>query len=561
MTNKQIRNQLQLASSLMELHDENPFKAKSYNSAAQIIDNTISFNLVSTSVEQLETIDGIGKKVAAAIISIIETGTFEELQSMVDQTPKGVVEMLGIKGLGAKKIRTLWKDLNIQNLEGLLVACKEEKVAKLKGFGAKTQEKVMNIVEFTLRNKGKKLYAEVEELSATIENQLKEKFPNRQVSISGQMRRASQIINKLEFLVEGKPDHKAISSIDSITEIPKNSSPFAWRGVAANEISTEIKFVDKESFASHLFIGSSSEGHLAFEKEGNSLLEIASKNRFKDEKEIYKKVKLPFIDPVFREGGWELEAKSFNNIIKFNDIKGCLHNHSVYSDGKNTILEMAQQCQKMGYEYFGISDHSKSAFYANGLYEDKVEKQHQEIDALNAQLKGFKIFKSIESDILNDGSLDYTNDVLASFDFIVASVHSNLGMDINKATQRLITAIENPYTTILGHATGRLLLRREGYPINHKKIIDACAENKVIIEINANPWRLDIDWTWIQYCMEKGVMLSINPDAHITTGIYDMYYGTLVAQKGGLTKDMCFNAKNTKDISKYFIDIKKKKGI
>ena len=544
----------------MELHGENAFKAKSYNSASQIIDNSINIDLNIASVEQLETIDGIGKKVASVIIEICETGSFSELNDLISQTPTGVVEMLGIKGLGTKKIATLWKDLKIESLEELLEACKNGTVANQKGFGAKTQEKVQGIVEFTLSNKGKKLYAEVEEISASIEKQLKGIFTDRKVSISGQMRRACQIIDKIEYLISGDADFDKINSIKTLIQKKSTSSPFSLRGTLL-DVETEINFVSEEKFTSQLFINSSTEEHLAFEKEGETLLNIASKNNFESEEEIYKTVDLPNINPIYREGDWELETKNFDNIIQFNDIKGCLHNHSLYSDGKNTILEMAEQCQTMGYEYFGISDHSKSAFYANGLYEDRIEKQHNEIDALNAQLKDFKIFKSIESDILNDGNLDYADDVLSTFDFIVASVHSNLNMDINKATNRLIKAIENPYTTMLGHPTGRLLLRREAYPINHKKIIDACAENKVIIEINANPWRLDIDWTWIQYCMEKGVMLSINPDAHITTGVYDMYYGTLVAQKGGLTKEMCFNTKSKEEVGKYFIDIKKEKGV
>ena len=561
MTNKEIRNQLLLASSLMELHGANAFKAKSYNSAAQIIENTVQFSLSDTTAEQLETIDGIGKKVAAAIISIIQTGTFEELQNMVEQTPAGVVEMLGINGLGAKKINTLWKELGIENLENLLSACQEGKVAKLKGFGEKTQEKIQDIALFTLENKGKKLYAEVEALSASLEKELQEKFTSRKVSISGQIRRAEQIVHQLDYLVEGNADHNTINTIALLQENEKKSSPYVWRGKANNEIEVQIKFVDSAQYTSKLFIDSSAEEHLAYQKEGHTLLKIASKGIFQSEEEIYQKAGLPYIAPVFREGDWELETKSFDNIIQFKDLKGCLHNHSLYSDGKNTILEMAQQCQKMGYEYFGISDHSKSAFYANGLYENKVQQQHKEIDEINQQLNDFKIFKSIESDILNDGALDYEDSVLASFDFIIASVHSNLGMDINKATARLITAIENPYTTMLGHPTGRLLLRREGYPIHHKKVIDACAANHVIIEINANPWRLDIDWQWIQYCMEKGVMLSINPDAHIVDGIYDMYYGTLLAQKGGLTKEMCFNTKSSAEAETYFKEIKKKKGI
>ena len=245
-------------------------------------------------------------------------------------------------------------------------------------------------------------------------------------------------------------------------------------------------------------------------------------------------------------------------LLSLEDLKGPFHNHSNYSDGAYTIKQLADYCIEQGYEYLGLSDHSKSAFYANGLQEFQVAKQHEEIDKLNEELAPFKIFKGIESDILNDGSLDYENDVLASFDFIVASVHSNLNMDIQKATQRLIKAIENPYTTFLGHPTGRLLLRRKGYPVDHKKIIEACAANNVIIEINANPWRLDIDWRWVHFALDNGVVLSINPDAHEIEGFGDMKYGVYTGRKGGLTSEMTFNTWPLEKVENYLKDRKSK---
>jgi DNA polymerase (family 10) len=213
---------------------------------------------------------------------------------------------------------------------------------------------------------------------------------------------------------------------------------------------------------------------------------------------------------------------------------------------------MAGYCKELGYQYLGISDHSKSAYYAGGLTEEFVAKQHREIDELNRQLAPFRIFKGIESDILNDGSLDYDDDVLASFDFIVASIHSNLKMDEAKATARLIRAVENRYTTILGHPTGRLLLRREGYPIDHRKVIDACAANEVIIEINSNPWRLDMDWHWLPYALSKGVLISINPDAHEKAGYHDMQYGVHMARKGGVPAEMTFNAWPLEKVDAHF---------
>ncbi len=229
-----------------------------------------------------------------------------------------------------------------------------------------------------------------------------------------------------------------------------------------------------------------------------------------------------------------------------------MHNHTTASDGVHTLKEMADYCKELGYEYLGICDHSKSAFYANGLNEDRVWKQRIEIAKLNATYKGFKVLAGIESDILNTGSLDYEDDVLKSFDFIVASIHSNLNMTEEKATARLIKAIENPYTTILGHPTGRLLLARPGYPIDHKKVIDACAANKVSMELNAHPYRLDIDWRWIHYCLEKNVKVSINPDAHHKEGYHDMHYGVCAARKGMLTKEMCLNALSLPDLLNEF---------
>ncbi|OYX93674.1 MAG: DNA polymerase/3'-5' exonuclease PolX, partial [Sphingobacteriia bacterium 35-40-5] len=285
----------------------------------------------------------------------------------------------------------------------------------------------------------------------------------------------------------------------------------------------------------------------------------------KSEEEIYELAGLPFIEPELREGNGEFklaESNSLPDLIQYSDLKGSLHNHSTWSDGIHTLEEMALFCKNdLKLEYFGICDHSKSAFYANGLNETRLAAQQREIDELNKKLSPFRIFKGIESDILYDGSLDYSNDVLASFDFVVASVHSILNMNEEKATERLIKAIENPYTTILGHPTGRLLLSRSGYPIDHKKVIDACAENQVIIEINANPLRLDLDWRWHQYAISKGVLLSINPDAHRKEGFNDMKYGTFVARKGGLSKENCLNAMNLDQISILFEQKKKKQKL
>lgn len=280
---------------------------------------------------------------------------------------------------------------------------------------------------------------------------------------------------------------------------------------------------------------------------------------FESEEAIYAQVNIPYIIPEMREGTFEFEwvqQHSNSDLVTWDALKGILHNHSTYSDGKNTLSEMAHYCQELGFEYLGIADHSKTASYARGLSEERVWEQHAEIDKLNVLFastnpKPFKILKGIESDILGDGSLDYSDDILKSFDYIVASIHQNLKMTEEKAMSRLLKAIENPYTTILGHPTGRLLLSRAGYPVDHRKMIDACAANGVVIEINASPYRLDLDWRWIQYALEKNVMLSINPDAHEKEGYFDMHYGVANARKGGLTTNMTFNALSLTEIEAF----------
>jgi DNA polymerase (family 10) len=277
---------------------------------------------------------------------------------------------------------------------------------------------------------------------------------------------------------------------------------------------------------------------------------------FDNEEDLYQSAGMDFIVPELREGNNEVELALKNqlpNLIVNEDLKGTLHNHSTWSDGVHSIEEMALYCRdEMKLEYLGMCDHSKTAVYAKGLSIERVLQQQEEIENLNKKLAPFKIFKGIESDILSDGSLDYPEEILKRFDFVVASVHSAMKMDEEKATNRLIKAIENPYTTILGHPTGRLLLSRSGYPLDFKKIIDACAANKVIIEINANPLRLDLDWRWHRYAVENGVLLSINPDAHRTEGLLDMQYGINVARKGGLTKSNCLNAFSLQEIESIF---------
>ncbi len=533
MNNEEIADALKLTAQLMELHNENPFKVKSLLAASFRIDK-LDRELEQVPFEELESIDGIGKGLASKIQELNTIGTTKELQALLEKTPIGVIEMLGIKGIGPKKVQLLWKQLELETVGELLYACNENRLVDLKGFGEKTQELVRKAIEFKLASNGFYHYAKAEVVALQLMDFLQKKYAPRHLSITGSLRRKCELVEKIEILT-------TVPSVD-ISEFINDAG-----------IPIEIITCSEFEFTTRLFQTTGSVDHLA-------KLNFDSAVNYDSEEAIYKEHSFSFIEPELREGRNELELSSNNKLprlIEPSDLKGILHNHSKYSDGQNTLKEMAVYAKELGYEYLGICDHSQSAFYASGIKEDKIVAQHLEIEQLNKELYPFKIFKGVESDILNDGNLDYPEEILKSFDFIVASVHSNLKMNEEKATARLIKAIENPYTTILGHPTGRLLLSREGYPIDHKKIIDACAANGVIMELNAHPYRLDIDWRWIPYCLEKGVKISINPDAHKTSGYQDMYYGCCVARKGMLSKEMCFNAHSRAEIEAHFLARKK----
>jgi len=541
MTTEEIAHALKLTAQLMELHGENPFKIKSIANAAYKLDKT-DIDLQGKSLSELELIEGIGKGIAAKINELLITGNLTELSELFLATPPGVIEMLKIKGIGPKKVGQLWRELEIEGVGELLYACNENRLLALKGFGAKTQEQVKKQIEFFQLNIGKFHFASLEKFGLDLVDFLKNKYQTEFVALSGQMRRKCEVIDLVEIVI-------AVTGNVSFDEME-------------NERNVKIKVITcaEDQFYPILFETTATENHLlkAGFKQGLSYAS-GSTSLLDMESGIYASLGLQYIEPELREGLTEVSSAKENKIpklIELSDLKGILHNHSTYSDGMNSLKEMAEYCKELGYEYLGICDHSQSAFYAQGLKPDRVFEQHAEIDLLNKQLFPFRVFKGIESDILNDGSLDYSDDVLKSFDFIVASVHSNLKMNEEKATARLLKAIENPFTTILGHPTGRLLLSRPGYPIDHKKIIDACAANGVIIELNAHPYRLDIDWRWIPYCLERGVKISINPDAHEKSGYHDMYFGTCVARKGMLSKEMCLNSLSLTEIESYFLSRK-----
>ena len=552
MENKPISRTLRMLSQLMELHDVNPFKIRSIANAAFKVDK-LPYPIADKSLEQIEKIEGIGKSIAAKIVELRDTGTIAEMDELLANTPEGVVEMMGIKGIGPKKVAIIWHDLGIENTGELFYACNENRLIEAKGFGLKTQEEIRKAIEFRMASNGKFLYAQVEKEAGELLDALKALFPSGLAEFAGDFRRLCEVISELVIVLGSRDQEIAFTTLLQSTvlnNVTANGNHIS--GELPNGLLVDIICVEKRYFYKELFLQTGNDEHT--EAVLSRITDVIDQPE--SEELIYIKSGLEFMKPELREGDIFIERAENNALpvlISYHDLKGTLHNHSTWSDGVNTIEEMALYCRDtLKLEYLGMCDHSKSAVYAKGLSIERVLQQQEEIDHLNKKLNGFKIFKGIESDILGDGSLDYPEEILKKFDFIVASVHSNLKMDEEKATARLIKAIENPYTTILGHPTGRLLLSRKGYPIDYKKVIDACAANKVVIEINANPLRLDLDWRWHQYALEKGVWLSINPDAHRNEGFADMHYGVIVARKGGLYKERCLNALSLQEITKVF---------
>ena len=537
MTNKDIAGLFHEFASLMELHEENPFKIRSYENAYLAL-RKLDQPLLDQDREAWMQIKGIGSAVLDKLEEIKNTGSFASLDEFRNKTPEGIRQMLRIKGLGPKKIKSIWNELQVESPGELLYACYENRLLALKGFGEKLQQDIIQSIEYFNSQQNLFLFAQLELEGKAILSSLQALNPDARFEFTGALRKASPTHSNIELLTNAKK-----------VKVPETlilkDGIYIWN----DRFPVQIYQTEDLNWAQdQLRLTGGSDCFV------NTIYPVLKNANAKTEAALFEFSKIQFIPPECRD----LETfASFDEqaLISDKDIKGVIHNHSNYSDGIYSIEKMAEECIRLGYSYFVISDHSKSAFYANGLQIDRLSNQWNEIDQLNKKLAPFKIYKSIESDILSDGSLDYPDETLKQFDLVIASVHSNLKMDEDKAMIRIIKAIENPFTRILGHPTGRLLLSRKGYPLRYKELIDACIANEVVMELNANPLRLDMDWTWIPYAMEKGLKIAINPDAHNLKGIQDIRYGVLCARKGGLTKNNCLN---TLSISEFDLWIQSK---
>ena len=539
MSNKEIAYAFDELANLMELHEEDDFRIRTYRSAYLTLRKT-DRPLAGMSDAEIKEIKGVGQATASKIRELLNSGKMDALEKYRAKTPPGVVEMLDVNGFGPKKVRAVWQEMGIESIGELWYACNENRLVEYKGFGLKTQEDLKQKLEYFLRSKDKLHLDAAEELADFVGAWLTGKLRGAFVSPVGELRRRCPTVEKLELLVGYNGELDPV--FDQQNLVLDKEENGAYHARLENNTPVILHKCLAEEFGSKLFRLSGSPAFIEAFVQAHPGLNFKN---LRLEQEVFEKAGLPYVAPELRDTPERLAEASAGKLpllLEEQDIRGVLHVHTNWSDGQHSLREMCAYARDLGYGYIGITDHSQSAFYANGLKPDRVRAQMDEIDALNAEMAPFRIYKGIESDILNDGALDYEDALLEKFDFVIASVHSNLKMTREKATERVLRAIENPYTTILGHPTGRLLLSREGYPLDWDAVLEACARCGVSIELNANPYRLDIDWTLIPAALRQGIRISINPDAHSREGIHDIRYGVMVARKGGLSAADCFNA-------------------
>lgn len=533
MRNTELASKFKYLGSLLELLGENAFKIKAYTRAAKTIE-TESRDLGACSREELLEIEGIGKAIADKILELAETGTLAAIRRAEEQVPSGLLPLLGIRGLSNKKLRQLWQELGLTSLGELLYACEENRLVELKGFGEKTQAALLKTLRFAQANEGLYRRPELEILAQELLHKFA-KYKGLHLQVSGALRRAMPLLSCIDLLVEGQSsDFEFLLQHEELQVLEGKR----FRAQSPEGIPYTLHYTSPEDAALRLLQTTGPEVYV------EALLKhVPEGQAYKSEEELFAAANWPVLAPELRDHPQAaLGYAPAEDLIRAKDIQGIVHAHSTYSDGKHSLKEMALACKERGYSYLVITDHSQSAFYAQGLKAERVRAQWAEIDALNTlpSLQGFRIYKGIESDILASGALDYEEDILSGFDLIIASVHSGLQMSEEVATERLLKAIAHPKTKILGHPTGRLLAARAGYSLDMPRILQACAEHGVAVELNAHPYRLDLDWEYIPLAQELGVKIAINPDAHSVAGLDLLRYGVETARKGWLRKSNLF---------------------
>ncbi len=566
MPGRNIVSVLEMIGTLLEIKGENPFKSRAYFNAARALAEREDLDEMVAS-GRLREIKGIGEAIAGRITEYVNTGKMAYLEELTRQVPESLVELAEIPNLGPRKIKLLFDELHVGNVGELEYACRENRLINLPGFGEKTQAKILKGIEFVKKHKGEHLFGDVYPDAVAIRDRLRGIVPGGLIEVCGSIRRRKEIVRDIDILAAGG-DKEALSlaftSLPGIEEIYlTGETKTSCRLISGVDADLRVVSLAEYPCALVYFTGS---------KEHNIRLRAIAKKKglklneyglfdgdrplpLKDEGEVYGALGLDYVPPELREDMGEIEAASTHSLpelVEESHITGVFHIHSEFSDGSDPIEKIVAAAKALGFTCLGISDHSRSAYYAGGLRKEDLFRQWDLIDSLNAKQNDVHIFKGIESDILPDGSLDYDEDILKRFDFVIASIHSNFNLKSDEQLARVITAMDNPFMTMLGHPTGRLLLSRDGYGIDMKTVIDEAAGRGVIIELNSSPYRLDIDWRYLPYAKEKGAMISINPDAHNAVGIKDVFYGVGIARKGWQERKDILNTRSADEIKEIF---------
>jgi len=579
MDKNQVANLLDEIATLLELKEgSSPFEVRAYQNAARAV------NALDGDIEQmvregkLKGVPGLGPTIIKRIEEAVETGHIAFYDELASTTPPVKLEMVRIQGMGPKKINAIYSQLHVTSMADLVKAIEENKVAALPGFGKKTQDKILQGLAFLQQHAGRFLYPVAEKEAGRIQNVLAAMPEIVRLQVAGSLRRRRETIGDIDMVasVDDSAGDEARRKIMDVFTSQPSVQAITGKGetkssvVLRSDMNMDLRLVNDSQFpyTLHHFTGSK-EHHISLRRRALSMgMTINDYGLFrgkephlelipcKDEADIYAALGMDYIEPEMREDMGEIEAAINHTLpvlVQESDLRGVLHVHSTWSDGQTTLREMAEACIARGLVYLGITDHSKTAAYANGLDEEALHRQHEEIDRLNAEYAGrIRILKGTECDILRDGTLDFADEVLATLDFVVASIHSQFNLSPEEQTRRMLRAISNPYVDIIGHPTGRILLGREGYTLDVDAVIDAAADHGVCIEVNADPSRLDLDWRYLHRARDKGIKIPIDPDAHTINGLDNMHYGVGIARKGWLRASDVLNTMQTEEILNFF---------
>ena len=567
MTKDQVASALREIGTILELQGENPFKCRAYLNGARTLETSATDLTELVRTNRLGELPGIGDALREKITTLITTGKLPYLEELRSSIPAGLLPLLDLPGLGPKKLRALRDKLKIESLEALTQACQDGRLAALEGFGEKTATNLLEAIDRHANYKKLHRLGTALPAARTLLEHLKQSPLVLHAEIAGSLRRGKEVVKDLDLIASSKKPKEVMKLFVSSLNVEKvvNHGETKSSVILTGGIPCDLRVIPPESWATALahFTGSK-EHNIALRQRAIDrglhlsewgLLKGKSKTplKLKDEKDLHKALGLAFIPPELREDSGEIAAAEKNelpDLLTRDQIRGCLHNHTLASDGQDSLSSMAQAAAEQGLEWLGIADHSKSSFQANGLDAKRLEKQIEEIRLLNSKKPKCTLLSGTECDILKDGKLDFPDSLLSELDYVVASVHSGFTSDEKEMTQRIIRAMENPHVTCLGHPTGRLLLEREAYPLNIPKILDAAAATGTWIELNANPWRLDLDWRWWHKARDLGILCCINPDAHKTSHLRFLDFGVTLARKGWLRAQDVVNTRTLSQLRK-----------